>query len=226
MSAKSVLQDPAVTPSVAWSAVKKLMGPTVGAWELESIRIELGRKSIATSDELMAKVFAAMTIVTTRTWVYDHDVLFAFALACSGVPANAADIHHPTPEQLCWAMCEIRALTGAKLDADEGFDPDTIDPAIAVVLHDDGYVLAPCELNFAQDSLNKLNVHGHAQELMSELEEGWDAVCKIPIAELKKKLSQLDEEPLEVQIQRLGDCRLYVAEHELLRAKQHAALDE
>lgn len=226
MSDKSVLQDPAVTPSVAWTAIKKLLGPTVGAWELETIRIELSRKRIATTDELMAKVFAAMTIVTTRTWVYDHDVLFAFALACDGVSANAADIHHPTPEQLCWAMCELRALTGSKLDEDEGFDPDTIDPAIAVVLHLDGYVLAPCELSFAQHSLDRLNDHSDVKDMRSELEEGWEAVCKIPISELKKKLSQLDEEPLEVQIHRLGDCRLYVAEHELLRARQNASLNE
>lgn len=226
MSAATVLRDPAVAPSVAWKAVKKLLGLTCEAWELDTIRIELSRRNIETNDSLMAKVFGAMTIATSHAWTYDHDVLFAFAVACSGVSADAEALPHPTPEQLCWAISEIHAIRGKKPDEDEGFDPDTIDPAIAVVLHDDGYVVAPDELSFAQDALDKLNKHGDSAELKTEVRDAWKTVSKIAVSDLRKQLSQLDEEPAEVQIHRLGDCKLYVAEHELLRAKQHAALDE
>ena len=215
-----------MAPSVAWKAVKKLLGPTCEAWELDTIRIELSRRNIETHDSLMAKVFGAMTIATSHAWTYDHDVLFAFAVACSGVSADAEALHHPTPEQLCWAISEIHAIRGKKPDEDEGFDPDTIDPAIAVVLHDDGYVVAPDDLSFVQDALNKLNKYGDSAELKTEVRDAWKTVSKIPVADLRKQLSQLDEEPAEVQIHRLGDCKLYVAEHELLRAKQHAAIDE
>jgi hypothetical protein len=226
MSAATVLRDPEVAPSVAWKAVKKLLGVTCEAWEFDTIRIELGRRNVDTTDSLMAKLFGAMTIATSNAWTYDHDVFFAFAVACSGVSADAEALHHPTPEELCWAVSEIHAIRGIKPSDDEGFDPDTIDPAIAVVLHDDGYVVAPDELEFAQDALDKLNKHGANFDLKSEVLEAWKTVGKIPLAGLHKQLSQLDEEPAEVQIHRLGDCKLYVAERELTRAKQHAALDE
>ena len=226
MTAAAVLRDPEVAPSVAWKAVKQLLGPTCEAWELDTIRIELDRRKVDTNDSLMAKLFGAMTIATSHAWTYDHDVLFAFAVACSGVSAAAEALHHPTPEELCWAVSEIHALRGKRPDEDEGFDPDTVDPAIASVLHDDGYVVAPDELAFVQDSLDKLNKHGDSSDLKSEVRDAWKTVSKIPTSELHRRLSQLDEEPAEVQIHRLGDCKLYVAEHELLRAKQHAALDE
>ncbi len=226
MTAATVLRDPEVAPSVAWAAVKKLLGPTCEAWEFDTIRIELSRRNIETTEGLMAKVFGAMTVATTNTWTYDHDVLFAFAVACSGVPADGEALHHPTPEELCWAISEIHAIRQKRPDEDEGFDPDTVDPAIAVVLHDDGYIMAPDELKFAQPALDKLNRNGETAELKKEIRDAWKVICEMPVAELHKQLSQLDEEPAEVQIHRLGDCRLYVAERELSRAKQHAALNE
>lgn len=226
MSAVSVLKDPLVLPSIAWEATKKLLGPTAAAWEFETIRIELARKGVTMDEGLSAKIFGAMTIEITNDWTYDHDVLFAFAIACCGVPSNGESLHHPTPEQLCWAIHDIRAITGKAVNDDEGFDPDTIDPAIGVLLHDDGYMLAPDELGFAQDALDKINRYGSTIDIKKEVRDAWSVVSKLPVEDLKKHLSQLDDEPAEIQIRRLGDCRLYVAERQVRRAKQHATLNE
>ena len=226
MSPLELLKDPQVVTSVALEAAKRLLGPTVEAWEPETIRLELSRRGIHEADSLMGKIMAAVTIKSTRKWVYDHDALFAFAVACCGVPGDSEALHHPTPEQLCWAMREIATLTGHTVDDDVGFDPDCIDPAIAAVLHDDGYVLAPAQLSFVQDSLDHLNKLGDVAAIKKSVKEAWGAIDKIPSWELHKKLDSLDDDAEEVQVRRLGDCKLYVAEHELLRARQHASINE
>lgn len=226
MSAIAVLKDPQVLPSVAWAATKKLFGPSVAAWEFETIRLELQRRGVEVDESLAAKIFGAMTIEISNDWTFDHDVLFAFALSCCGVPSNGDGVHHPTPEQLCWAIHDLHAITGKPITDDEGFDPDAIDPAIGVLLHDDGYVVTPDELSFAQDALDKINRYGALNDIKKEVQDAWKVVSTLPVDSLKKHLSELDDEPAEIQIRRLGDCRLYVAERQLRRAKQHALLNE
>jgi hypothetical protein len=225
VNVKGALSDPLLTSSVALEAVKKLLGPTVLAWEPETIRLELTRRGITVDDGVMAKILSAITIVTTRAWTADHDVLFAFAVACCGVPADAEALHHPTPEQLCWAIHEIAALVGAAVNDDEGFDPDTVDPAIAVVLHDEGFMVTPDELRFAQDALDRSNRYSLDAGLKKRVLDAWKKLATLPVNELRKELAKLDEDPYGVQLRRLGDCRLYVAEHEERRAKQHGLLN-
>lgn len=215
-----------VVTSVALAAVKKLLGEECLHWEPETMRIELSARGVSVNDGLMSKILSAITVVTTNTWTYDHDVLFAFAVACCGVPSDPDALRHPTPEQLCWAVNELRVLTGAVIDDDEGFDPDAIDPAVATVLHDEGYILAPEELMFAQDVLEKQNQYGHDAELLKSVKEGWQTLSKVPVDQLHKLLDKLDEDAEGVQVRRLGDCKLYVAEREVRRAKQHGVLNE
>jgi hypothetical protein len=226
VSAKAVLKDPLLTSSVALAAVTKLLGPTVKAWEPETIRIELGRREINADEGLMAKVLSAITISTNTSWTYDHDVLFAFAVACCGVPSDSEALHHPTPEQLCWAMREITALTSARITDDEGFDPDSIDPAIAAVLHGDGFVLAPDELSFVQDVLDTMNANGHDSSLRNAVKAAWKDLAQFSTDTVRRRFDQLGETAQDIQLRRLGDCKLYVAEHELRRATQHALLNE
>lgn len=226
MSLKALLQDPEVCPSVALLALKKLLGPTVESWEPETIRIELSRREIEVTDGLMAKLLGAITVDITTEWSTDHDVLFAFALACSGVPAASDALHIPTPEQLCWAIREITGITSARISDFEGFDPDTIDPAIAAILHEEGYFVAPQELEFVQDVLDDMNQYAQADELVASVKAEWASYEDITTDTIRRKLEQLPEDDKGVQLRRLGSCRLYVAEHEQKRAQQHVLLNE
>jgi hypothetical protein len=226
VSAKDVLKDPQLLSSVALVAVKRLLGPTVVGWEPDTIRIELKRREVEPTDELMAKIMSSITVATTNTWTTDHDVLFAFAVACCGVPASAEVLHHPTPEQLCWAMHEIHAITGHEITDDEGFDPDAIDPAIAAVLHDEGFVYAPEELAFAQDALDHMTAPAHATELKRRVIAACKVMSEWPSELLRRHLDKLGESAADIQLRRLGDCKLFVAERQLRRARQHASLSE
>lgn len=222
MDAKYLLQAADAAPSTVWGALQKLLGIGVVAWEPDTIRIELRRRGIRVSDELMSKILGAQTIVTTFTWTYDHDVLFSFALACDGITASDTAIAHPTPEQLCWAVSEIVRLTGARITNDQGFDPDAIDPAVAVVLHDEAYAVCPEELQFAQDVLEALFPCN--KNLVTAVAERWEKMSTMNEAELRERIEDLVESDENIQLRRLADCRLYVLDRERIRARHEAAI--
>jgi hypothetical protein len=222
MDPKVVLKDPDACPSVAWAALKKMLGDGVMNWEPDTIRAELKRRGIEPTPDRMAKLLGAQTIVTTFEWTTDHNVLFAFALACDGVPSSAEAFLHPTPEQLAWTMKEITALTSFTPGDDEGFDPDTVDPAIAAVLHDDGWVVAPEELSFCQESLDQFS--NDEEKLAKEVRSTWESLQGSTLEAICKKVDAFPEDATGVQIKRLTDLRAYVAERETQRAQHHAAL--
>lgn len=220
MDAKALLKDPMVVPSVAWTALKRLFGEEVTTWEPDTIRLELRRRGVPPPDGLMSKLLAAQTITNTRVWTYDHEALFAFAVACDGVTASAEALVCPTPEQLCWAMREIQVLTGLDANDDEGFDPDAIDPAIGLVLHEEGFAIAPDGLGFCDNALSLLNM-GDAG-LRDKVRTAWADLATKPIDSLRSEVAGLPENAVSIQLQRLADCRLYVAEAEERRARQNA----
>jgi hypothetical protein len=221
-SASELLRDSAVEMSVAWTAAQKVLGVTLPAWEPDTIRIELERVHIPASDGLMAKLLGAQTVVTGPTWTYDHDVLFALALACDGVPAASEAIHHPTPEQLCWVLRELSALTGHVFTDEDGFDPDTVDPAIAAVLHDEGMAMTPPELHFAQHALDSFLKSD--KDLPKRIAAEWKHVEKMPLDALRRTLRADPKSAVEVQVHRLIECHLYVNERMDRRSRQNAAL--
>lgn len=223
MSALEQLRDPDTELSVAWTALQKAFGPTVPAWEVETIRIELERRGVPTTDALMSKLLAAQTAYVSRTWCVDHDVLFAFALACDGIGANSEALHHPTPEQLCWAVRELQVVCEELITNDHGFDPDTIDPAVAAVLLDEGMCVTPDELEFSKDVLEGMTPH--SQATASKAYEAFSKLVHYPSETLRRTLEGELRNAVDVQVRRLVECKLYVDARSERRARQHALLD-
>lgn len=222
MSALETLRTGDVEVSVAWEAAKQLFGTGVGDWEPDTLRIELRRREVEPTDSLVTKLLAAQTVHQTNAWAYDHDAIFAFALACDGVPASYEDVRQPTVEQLAWAMHELRTLTEHPLDQDEGFDPDEVDAAVAVVLLDEGFAVAPSELAFCGDVLAGLT--HTTDEFRRQVREGWAALEDLPIEELKRIVGETDEDELGVQLRRLADVKCYVSDRLQRRERQNAVL--
>lgn len=222
MDLKEILSEPTLAPSVAWKAVSKAFGHDVELWEPDTFRLELHRRGIDPNEALMAKLMAAQTIKTTHTFAHDYDVLFAFSLCCDGVPAACDAHHHPTVEQLCWAIHEIDRIAEKPLSHDEGFDPDEIDPAVAVVLLEEGFAIPPLELDFCRDVLNRMS---HADPLFrGEVTHAWEPYEHADPEALHSKLDGLPETPLNVQLHRLADVKRYVSEKERERERQHVRL--
>ena len=224
MDAAAILHDPLLAPSVAWDVCKRLFGEDIVEWESDTFRVSLARKRVDALPGTMAKIMGAQTVVTTKVWTYDYDALFHFALACVGIPAASDVFPHPYSEQVAWAIREIRRLhplPGA-LD-DEGFDPDEIDPAIACVLAEEGFVLAPEEVKFAQGALDRMTWN---RPLRDEASAAWnDDWLTLDAASLHGKAEKLDmADPLNVQLAKLAGVRHYVLGMETLRASQQAAV--
>jgi hypothetical protein len=144
-------------------------------------------------------------------------VLFAFALACEGIPASAEAYHMPSIEQLCVAIAEIERLTGIQITPDDGFDPTAIDPAIAVLLYDSGYVLAPDELQFCQVELDEKQ--GGPGVTVDDIKTRWRKFRSLDAAALTKALADVPETATNIQLQRLADCRLAVLAVETVRSR-------
>jgi len=223
MSAIDVLQHPRVAPSSAWAAVEKLLGQGARVYEPETLEVELGRRGVVWEPPLAAKILGAQTMIVTRTWTWDYDVLFAFALAGSGVPSAADAIHHPEPHDLAWAMREIEVLCGHAPDDDHGFDPDRIDPAIAAVLHHDGWVLAPEALAFAQVALDRLTGPDHAA-LRNKVAERWSALKAAPEADARRVYAEVPESALRAQLGHLYSCALELSARAALREEHRRGL--
>lgn len=220
MNALDVLRDSRASASSVWAAVEALLGKGVRAWEPETLHLELERRGIAWDDALSAKVLGAQTILTTRSWSHDHEVLFAFAVACDGHPAGG--VAHPTPLQLAWAVTEIETLTGGTIGEDEGFDPDGVDPAIALVLHDDGWVLAPAQLRFCQDALSAWDRDEGA--VRAKVEKVWAKLSELPEESLRGLVSRAPEDAVGVQIAHLADCEVEIRARSHLRAEHRREL--
>lgn len=205
MTPRDVLADPHAPPSCVWAALGALLGPGIGVWEAETLHVEIERLGLPW-DALAAKVLGAQTVVGSRVWTYDWDALFAFALACDGHDSAGDAFHHPTVLQLSWAILEIQELCGDEINHDQGFDPDTVDPAIAVVLHDDGWVQAPEPLAFCQSHLDRMN---HTTKGLSErVAAVWKKVSGEDDAGIRRIAEAAPEDAAGVQVRHLADVWL------------------
>lgn len=229
MSALEVLRNPEVCPSAAWKAAVYLWGPEVRDWEPDVFRYELERKSVTATPQLMAKLLGAQTVVAHTRWLSDHVVFFAFCLACAGVATIPGMPQHPSPEELAWGVEEMKALRPdlARRMPDEGFDPDEIDPAVAVVVVHDGWFVAPKELSFADDCVrDEANMEDEDQPKArvnyDELLELRDLIATTDETNLKRVEKGLGETAADVTASRLIDCRRRLDAHRALRAVQHA----
>lgn len=218
MGLKSLLSDTELAPSCAWSACKRLLNADIDDWEPDVFRIELQRKGVEVTPSLMAKLLGAQTVITTTAWASDHDALFAFALCCDGVPSDAGAFHHPTPEQLAWALREIRRLHPIPDTADnDGFDPDEIDPAVACLLLDEGISVAPEELSFVQDVLDRMayTPEGFNARVLAAWNADWRDLDE---EALHGKALTLDlASPHDLQLRHLATTRLHVLKQERQR---------
>ncbi len=221
MDAKSLLRRSDVEMSAAWKAVTFIWGPEVQEWEPDTFRIELERRAITATNDLMAKLLAAQTVVTTNRWLLDHVVFFAVALACDGVSPVPGLPQHPTPEQLCWAIDECHHLVKMPDLHDEGFDPDEVDPAICCVLIEDGFHVAPSQLAFVDEVMEKLTHREEKDASYKELTGLRDKASSEDFSTLASVVAAHADTAAGVQLARLLDCRAFVEDRARKRAIQY-----
>ncbi len=206
MDFATVLTTPFVPPVTVWEHLEARFGPGLSVWEPETFQMELERAGVPWRPGLAAKVLGTQTILTTKDWTYNLDVLFAFAYACDDLPAASDALHYPTPHALAQAVEQITSLHNKPINDDQGFDPDRIDPGIAALFHHEGWVLLPDALSFAQDELSKLTPHDGG--LRDEVRRAFDRLRTVDDAEVRRTLKDEPSAAREVQLWLLMDCEL------------------
>jgi hypothetical protein len=178
--------------------------PGSSVWEPESLWITLEKMGVDVPLVNRAKIQAAIALIYVPSFYWDALVFEKTALAFSDELPHPAILQEAQPSQLAWAVVEAQRIV-EKLNLDHTEFETEPKVYAAVVLHRAGIALAPPELAFAQEQLDKLNVGG--AELRTRVAEQL-AQHGLPDA----ANHAFEETPLGVQLGYLSIIRLCVEE--------------
>jgi len=212
--ANSLLLDETALASALLVALKSALGDCWG-WEPESIWLELSRKGIDVPEGNRAKILAGITLYFTPSFYWDAGVFGKTALAFAGHPANPDMLEEATTAELAWAVREAARIVSWHGDEPHEFHHEPKAYA-AVVMHREGLVLAPKELEFAQEILDGLNCKDVEEGKECPAEPLRDATKKAWAAMNKESLAThaFPEDRAGVQLARLAAIELYLNEHQ------------
>jgi hypothetical protein len=173
-------------------------------WEPETLWLSFERLGLEVSLVNRAKIQAAFTLIAVPSFYWDAVIFEKTVLTFSDVVPNPDALQEATPAQMAWGVEEAKRIS-ARFKRPT-FDWET-EPKVyvATVLHRAGYALAPVQLAFAQEQLDKLN-------------QG-DSSLRTRVSERLGQLETLDlanhafeETPEDVQLGFLAAVKLYVAD--------------
>lgn len=172
-------------------------------WEPESIWLELQHQGVDLPEGNRAKLQAAIALRLVPSFYWDGIVFEKTALAFDGLVPNPDILEEASPARLAWAVIEAAWIIRDAKDAswEIGSEPRAY---AGVILHRAGFVLAPEQLDFAQNALDRARHHDH---LTDEVKDRWAKVDKAGLEKLT-----LQETPVDVQIARLSAVELHVRE--------------
>ena len=212
-AAKRILEDEEATATGVSRSAEMLLGHQIRNWEPESIWLELEDKGVDVPQLNRDKLLAVNSLLIAPAFYWDANIFEKTALAFNNEPVIPELLQEASPGQLSWAVYEAELLMYRE-GLDPHFDYEPTNYA-AVVLHRDGFILAPELLVFAQEELDKLT-RGH-KDLQDKVKQRWEKVDKAKLDTL-----ELEEEPVDVQLGLLSSVWLYVHER-AERYRQDAA---
>jgi hypothetical protein len=207
-AARAIMEDEGASATGVWRAAEMLLGHQIRNWEPESIWLEFQDTNIDVPVVNREKLLAANSLIVIPAFYWDANIFENTTLAFNNEPMMPELLQEASPGELSWAVYEAELLMYS-----QGMDPHfDYEPAryAAVVLHRDGFLLAPEMLVFAQEELDKLT-RGH-RELREEVRSRWEKVDKTKLDTL-----ELEEEPVDVQLGLLSSVWLYIHD----RAEQY-----
>lgn len=199
-------------------AVKELLGDC-WHWEPESVWLALEQLNADPPVENRTRLQAGIALMFVPSFYWDGIVFEKTALSLDGHEPNPEALEEPDVGQLAWAVEEAAKIVEWHGDPAWIFMHEPTAYA-AVVMHRDGYVLAPGTLAFAQASLDAMNDKA-ASALKAEAEKAWTALDK-DLTTLAT--SAYPETPAGVQLARLATVELHCHNRRRQQAADLAAL--
>lgn len=202
---RQLLLDPTTSAVALMAACKDLLGE-YQTWEPETIWVELARRGIDLPETNREKVMAGVSLLFVPSFYWDGVVFEKTAIAFDHCLINADRLEEATSAQLAWAVLEASWILSLHLDPARSFEHEST-AYTAVVLHREGFVQTPKQLDFAQDALDRMNAKD--TPLKQKVETAWSGVDHEHL-----DIHHFDETQVDVQLARLATVELHVQDRE------------
>lgn len=199
------------------AAAEALLGSQWRVWEPETIWIELGHRDVDVALGNRQQILAGRNLLTSGRFFFDALVYDRTCAAFSNETLNFDVMGEAAVAHMAWAVDEMRRICDAFEDPPLDWDREVI-AFTAHQLHEEGFVLAPEELGFAQEALDKLYPK-ETSELRNEARELWGALRQHEIRSVP-----YPETAKGVQLARLAATHAYVATRQDMRRTQLSRL--
>ncbi len=203
-ASRTALEDPRSPAGVLLIAARNIFGPSMTAWEPDSVRIEIDNEKLNVPAVNYDKLFAAVTLLEVPAFYFEVATFTNTILAFNHEGVDVEIIQEPAPEHIAWGVYEAEIVRHENQLWEPSFDLEPIE-FTAVVLHRAGFVLAPTILAFAQESLDRLNTGNHVD--LAEVRAAWE---KLPKGDALATRT-FDENPLDIQLAKLASVEHYVS---------------
>lgn len=190
-------------------ACKLLFGSDCINWEPETFWLLIDRHGYNLSQDNRDKIMAAVAAIHDPAYFNEARAFNAMCVGLNDDELNPEEIQPLEAPFMCWTvfethailMDEIRQKNVTKLPK---FDYE-VQELIAANLYNDGFILAPVALDFAQDELDAMYKHVNglmASDIDKELK-------KIVTQDLTKIVLEEDN-PIHIQVARHLRCYAYI----------------
>jgi len=167
--AKQFLQQEDTPPALLLRSLEALLGGESLNYEPESIEIELANAQCPVSDSTWDKLLAAQTLMYNEPFYWEYGAFHNTILAFTNEPVIPSAVQVVTPCELAEGIlaAEILRKVYHKLILDFDYEPQSY---TATILKQEGYVICPPVLEFAQEALD-LAINKEAKELQLKVKE-------------------------------------------------------
>jgi hypothetical protein len=174
------------TPAlVAYEAAKFLIGHDIDLWETESVAHELlETHKLSLHDITLNKIWCIMAVHQNKEVLTNAHVLQKIVLALNNELPNPQIDEKVEVEQLAWALL---VLAYEMKTESVYFDYEPV-KYITLVVHDEGFIVAPSALKFVQPGLDMLNKNPElAKEIKASLDGKSVSMSTAAKAQLAKR---------------------------------------
>jgi hypothetical protein len=199
--AKNLLRSRSASAIALMRAADVALGDAFIEWEPETIWLELEHQEVVVPAEARDRLLAAISLRIMPSFYWDGVVFEKTSVALDGRPAHVEILEEAAPSAMAWAVVEAAWIREHYKEQDLKFEHEPR-AYVAVVLERAGFVLAPSQLSFAQETLER---RLPTSDLTDAVKRRWSEVDKSAL----EKLS-LEESRVDVQIARLAAVELHV----------------
>lgn len=215
--ALKLLTDDCTVASVACRAIEKELGMAWKLWEPETLWKELHHRGVDVPLGNRQQIMAGRAVLNTGRVFYDGLVFDRTSAAFSNDLCDYEGFDDAVVAHHAWCIDEVRAISDFHEDPVVEYDREVVGIVVRS-LREEGFVIAPTELEFAQSALDRTWGKSGA-ELKKDVLAIWASAKGLSVRNIP-----YPETPRGVQMARLASVEAFLTERRATRVKQLAEL--